>query len=226
VTPSQPRKTNDLHTLHTNTTLATSRNRYTLVHTERVAMTPEKWLHDNARFKRTITAVALRVGLNREKGHCTWCNKKFCDNNARRWCSEECREEGYVRFGYWQGPVENRDKGICDLCGFDSLAYQQRIKRLQYKAKGGDWLPDRERRYFPHTFSRIRKFSRRTGIYGSGQPYEIDHIIPVVEGGGCCGLDNLRTLCFPCHKSETKALAGRRAAARRDTLRPLLAELR
>ena len=45
--------------------------------------------------------------------------------------------------------------------------------------------------------------------------WEMDHIIPVVEGGGDCGLENLRTLCVPCHRRETAALAKRRAEARR-----------
>lgn len=44
--------------------------------------------------------------------------------------------------------------------------------------------------------------------------WEADHIVPVVEGGGACGLDNYRTLCTPCHKSETAALAARLAEAR------------
>jgi len=174
-------------------------------------MDAQEWLHNNARFKRTISAVKLRVGLKREKGHCTWCNKKFSDSRARRWCSEACRVEGYIRFGYWQGPVEARDKGICALCGFDSLACQRRVKRIYAKAKGGGW-----RRSYPHSFVRIRRFANRTGIGPSYQPYEIDHIVPVVEGGGCCGLDNFRTLCFICHKLETKVLAGKRAAARRE----------
>jgi hypothetical protein len=45
--------------------------------------------------------------------------------------------------------------------------------------------------------------------------WHMDHILPVIEGGGGCGLDNLRTLCVPCHNIETAALARRRAAARR-----------
>jgi 5-methylcytosine-specific restriction endonuclease McrA len=44
--------------------------------------------------------------------------------------------------------------------------------------------------------------------------WQADHIIPVAEGGGSCGLENLRTLCISCHKRETAALAARRAAAR------------
>ena len=39
-------------------------------------------------------------------------------------------------------------------------------------------------------------------------------------------LDNYRTLCIPCHREETRALAQRRARRRRETAMPLLAETR
>lgn len=45
--------------------------------------------------------------------------------------------------------------------------------------------------------------------------WEADHIRPRVEGGAGCDLSNYRTLCWPCHRVETAALAGRRAEARR-----------
>jgi 5-methylcytosine-specific restriction protein A len=38
--------------------------------------------------------------------------------------------------------------------------------------------------------------------------WEADHIVPVVEGGDS-GLDNVRTLCLPCHREETAALRER-----------------
>lgn len=78
-------------------------------------------------------------------------------------------------------------------------------------------------------FARLKVFERDHGICalcgidtmanrigpkhsrGTGHLWQADHIIPVVEGGGECTLDNLRTLCTSCHKSETAALAGRRA---------------
>ena len=40
--------------------------------------------------------------------------------------------------------------------------------------------------------------------------WQADHIVPLVEGGGFL-LDNLRTLCVPCHSGETAALAARQA---------------
>lgn len=42
--------------------------------------------------------------------------------------------------------------------------------------------------------------------------WEMDHITPLIEGGGD-GLDNLRTLCLACHRSETLELRQRRARA-------------
>ncbi|HUW14746.1 MAG TPA: HNH endonuclease signature motif containing protein [Anaerolineae bacterium] len=42
--------------------------------------------------------------------------------------------------------------------------------------------------------------------------WHADHIVPVVDGGGACGLDNLRTLCWRCHRSETRKLRRRLAA--------------
>lgn len=45
--------------------------------------------------------------------------------------------------------------------------------------------------------------------------WQADHIIPVAEGGGGCGLDGYRTLCTPCHQVETNALRKRLAAKRK-----------
>lgn len=52
--------------------------------------------------------------------------------------------------------------------------------------------------------------------------WQMDHVVPVVEGGGVRFgmtrdevMSNLRTLCVPCHKRETAALAARRAKPKR-----------
>lgn len=46
--------------------------------------------------------------------------------------------------------------------------------------------------------------------------WEMDHIVEVVNGGGMCGLENLQTLCGPCHAAKTARLARDRAAARKN----------
>jgi len=45
-------------------------------------------------------------------------------------------------------------------------------------------------------------------------PWENDHVVPVAEGGGLCGLDGFRSLCRPCHRRVTGELRARLAAAR------------
>ena len=46
--------------------------------------------------------------------------------------------------------------------------------------------------------------------------WEADHILPVVEGGDS-NLDNMRTLCIPCHRAVTRELRVRRSARKSGT---------
>lgn len=127
---------------------------------------------------------------------CRWCNLEvprgritFCSN----WCVEEWRlrtDPGYLR-----EKVLERDHGICATCGVDCLAAERHIRRL----RGGARL----------------KALRQWGV---GPAYrrsfwDADHIVPVVEGGGECGLANIRTLCLKCHRAATAELRQRRSAA-------------
>jgi len=45
--------------------------------------------------------------------------------------------------------------------------------------------------------------------------WQADHIVPVIEGGGGTGPENLRTLCLGCHRKVTQELMARRRAARK-----------
>ena len=60
-----------------------------------------------------------------------------------------------------------------------------------------------------------KDWMRRNGWPVDRHLWEADHIKPVIEGGGQCGLENLRTLCLRCHRRATAELARRRALARR-----------
>ncbi|HKY51662.1 MAG TPA: HNH endonuclease [Candidatus Limnocylindria bacterium] len=48
---------------------------------------------------------------------------------------------------------------------------------------------------------------------------EVDHTVPIIEGGHPWDLANLRTICDVCHKAETRALARRRAERRAEERR-------
>jgi hypothetical protein len=166
------------------------------------------WIHEHCRFQRYISATKLRAGLGRARGHCTWCNKLIGGAANRRWCSVACTDEGYLRAGLTVNPVTHRDRGVCRICGVDTKYVQSLLKIAKQKNRIG--LINQPSGSV-EVWKMIRAFTKFTGYSLSGTPYEIDHIIPVCEGGGCCGADNLRTVCFQCHRLETRKLKKRRA---------------
>jgi 5-methylcytosine-specific restriction protein A len=127
---------------------------------------------------------------------CRWCNLEvpggrstFCSN----WCVEEWRlrtDPGYVR-----EKVLARDRGICAACGVDCLSAERQLKRLRGAAKLKAQLA-----------WGLRANSRKS-------LWDADHIVPVVEGGGECDLENIRTLCLKCHRTATAELRKRRLNA-------------
>jgi len=61
-------------------------------------------------------------------------------------------------------------------------------------------------------YRETRAHKSRRGLLGL---FDMDHKVPVVEGGGSCGLENLRTLCRTCHREVTAQLAARLAFRRK-----------
>jgi 5-methylcytosine-specific restriction endonuclease McrA len=61
----------------------------------------------------------------------------------------------------------------------------------------------------------LKKMTRRS-------LWDADHIVPVVEGGGECDLENIRTLCLICHRRATRELRERRIQARKSMATDLL----
>ncbi len=146
----------------------------------------------------------------------------------RSFCSDECVHEWKIKSqpAYAAKLVFERDDGVCCLCEVDCVALQQELRRLraaERRARNG-WIGDSTFN-IPTMDHELREgqFAERVrelGLKGARADltqrlWEVDHAVPVVEGGGECGLDNLRTLCWRCHRQETAKLAKRRAKARR-----------
>ena len=127
---------------------------------------------------------------------CRWCNGSVMPPK-KTMCSPNCVHEILIRTNtnYLRTCVYKRDKGICKMCGIDTKDI----------AKKAILLEDQERIDFlkEHSISLKRKIWIKK--HGGGL-WDADHIIPVKNGGGQCGLYNLRTLCIKCHKNETKIL--------------------
>ncbi len=128
---------------------------------------------------------------------CRWCGKGV-KPPKRTMCSPECVHELKLRINgrYLRDCVYKRDKGICAICKIDT----KEIAKTAHILEGDElieYLND-------HKISLNRKIWLKK--YGGGL-WDADHIIPVKEGGGLCGLENMRTLCIKCHKNETAILA-------------------
>ena len=166
------------------------------------------------RFRRFL---CLDRDVPRVKGECAWCGGP----SVSKYCSDACRAEAWIRRGgdSVTCQVFARDRGICAACGIDAHA----IARAKYELRRIEkaWATTLSLRRLVHAVLHRGWGPWRTGNYVY---WEADHIVPVIEGGGCCGLDNYRTLCLRCHKADTAALA-RSRARRRDIKKngPMLA---
>lgn len=153
---------------------------------------------------RSLNADMLRRLLDRQKGECTWCGEPV-PRGSRTWCGQSCVDTFHARCNpqHQVNLVLRRDGGICQECGRDTVAAEKDFAErwraeknnhgTQYRQWGREW--DRLAESFG---------------YGRGRWREVDHIVPVIEGGGLCSIDNLRLLCGQCHATATKQLAKKR----------------
>ena len=150
------------------------------------------------------------------EGHlCAWCGGKLptvskASGVESTYCSRECAEQGRLKRGGMYGSTHIRaqvfalEGGVCRLCGIDAHALFVRISSLHPAERlnalcGANWkLPKT-----PKALDRLLQDPKE------GDFWQADHIVAVAEGGGGCGLSNLRTLCVPCHTEETAKLRAR-----------------
>ena len=122
------------------------------------------------------------------------------------YCSRECADQGQLKRGrgMLRAQVFALEGGVCRLCGIDGHALYTRLlglepaERLNALCNANYKLPKSAK-----ALDRLLQNPRE------GDFWQADHILAVSEGGGSCGLDNLRTLCVPCHDTETAKLRGR-----------------
>lgn len=147
---------------------------------------------------------------------CGWCAGPIPKGRSL-WCGQACVDQFLIRRGgtWLKSIVHKRDRGVCAACGLDTEEIAALKKQLFYKRRVF-WEDPPMSAWLPESRQELLKQWGPWSRYGV--LWEADHIVPVIEGGGCCGLENLRTLCLACHARETKALAGRRARAKRAQL--------
>lgn len=140
----------------------------------------------------------------------------------RTFCSDACVRAWKIRTRpqYAAQLVLERDGGVCAFCRVDCVRLLVELRELE-RACGPEcrnYSVRWDRRHQACAFT-IRcdqaGVSARRRLDLSRRLWEMDHAVPVVEGGGSCTLDNLRTLCVRCHAQVTRELRARLAAKRR-----------
>lgn len=134
------------------------------------------------------------------RGTCRWCGETIIHpagprqgevDRRRRW-HPACVDE-YNRSDPREARrrVRRRDRGVCRACRLDTRGLAREVRGRGRTA-------------------RLRKL----GFKPRGSLWELDHIVPLIDGGGH-DLDNLQTLCVPCHEKKTAREARERAERRR-----------
>ncbi len=166
-----------------------------------------------ARLSRQRSARAESLYPKQKDGHghpiCSCCQSPLVKadgsprNGNAKYCSEPCREEVYIRTNpsYARWKVQQRDQGVCSECGVDTKKVEKAWHRYRFALTNmlprfSSWIVPLE--------DACRYVKGRQEHF-----WEMDHIVPVSEGGGVCGLDNLRTLCHWCHGEATTNLRRR-----------------
>jgi 5-methylcytosine-specific restriction enzyme A len=119
----------------------------------------------------------------------------------RSFCGDDCVDAWTARTSAagLRRVTFKRDKGVCAVCGLDADKLTKLLRKIR-RLNRDLWLE-------AHRILGTSRHPRRT-------LWEADHIVPVVENGGECGVDNIRTLCIWCHRQATGQLQRRRRAAR------------
>lgn len=129
---------------------------------------------------------------------CRWCSSTL-SGKRRSFCSDECVHQHKLRsdVGYMRNAVYLRDQGICAMCKRDCDQLKiEATNILQVKGEESLKLFLQQHNYPDR---RIKLFVTKKGV----SLWDADHVTPVAWGGGGCGLDDMRTLCVPCHDLVT-----------------------
>ena len=149
----------------------------------------------STRRARAVAADQWNIPDRNDLGQpiCRWCRAVVAPPR-RTFCSDACVHEWKIRSSPWyvRREVKKRDKGICQLCGFNVVKAHREWTRAK-----------------PPASDRVARKAWRA----CRPRWEADHIVPVADGGGECGLDNYRLLCRTCHLEVTLAWRTRRRRA-------------
>ncbi|XP_013069197.2 LOW QUALITY PROTEIN: DNA annealing helicase and endonuclease ZRANB3-like [Biomphalaria glabrata] len=167
----------------------------------------------------TVTEDGLPLCLHCQKPYSNpLLMSKTVSNPENAWqlrlCSYPCMDKYWTltKASYCRDQIYEIEKGVCKLCQFDADNFYNRI-RVTKGAKVKLNLINKS----PYSELTAKQKQKMIEHPQAGQFWHVDHITPVWQGGGMCDLDNLRTLCTPCHLRITQRQAGERATVKKLT---------
>lgn len=158
--------------------------------------------------------------------NCRWCGTETKPPRLT-FCSAACVHEWQLRTSssYVRWKLEERDKGICGSCGLNTerllqivmppswynelLAFaerngiESRYRMTHEEEVAWDQYRAKRMRLYERARVRLAYWAVRVRLHRRVSLWDADHILPVIEGGGCCGLSNYQTLCLRCHTAKT-----------------------
>lgn len=146
------------------------------------------------RYMRSLTVDVARRATGWQKGECTWCGQKSGDK--RLWCGPDCVRAFLTRCR----PADAKAAFV------EANAVATIVKFYDWSGKFMKIGPP-----FMSAVVECAVCQHR----GTQEQFQLDHILPVSDGGGLCGPENYRLLCLDCHKRVSAEGAKRRAALRK-----------
>lgn len=177
---------------------------------------------------RTLDERRLHSGVGPNgRPVCRWCGTET-QPPRNSYCSDRCRMELEIQAHYRVAAylIADRDQWECQICGLDILNLAKIVGQLGPCASWPRWRvlaggrlvqdPRRGQHHHPGLHSSWVGWLRERGFddVTKRRMWDIDHIVPLAEGGPNDST-NLRTLCRPCHKGETRELQRKMAEQRR-----------
>lgn len=132
---------------------------------------------------------------------CRWC-RRLVSPPRSSFCSDDCVHEYRLRSDstYLRSQVFMRDKGVCRECGSSTMDLRRKLDTLTEEVR--------------EVVCAVLDIPTNRRAPGHSL-WDADHMVPVRAGGGCCGLENIATLCLPCHRRKNRegVTDGRRSVA-------------
>ena len=149
---------------------------------------------------RRVNASSIKCPTIDGKKLCAYCAKEpITGHRSRKYCSTACQTLMYA----WISPQKEeglamllmRQDWKCAECLYD---YAPLMAQLLANGRVYNKPVDFRLEYNYSLIKRIKQNAEK------GRKPEVDHVLAISKGGQSIGLENVRCLCYLCHKAKTK----------------------